>query len=262
MRVALAQLSSGPQKEENLRRALGVIRGLSDADLVVFPEYLMGVGEGGSLTPGYVAGQAEPIDGPFSTAILDASRERGVDVLYTMYLREGVAVYNAAVLARRGRVEAIYRKVHLFDAYGYRESAIFAPGRGPVTARVGEFTAGIAVCFDLRFPELFRAEALMGADLFLVPAAWYSGPYKLDQWRALTLARAHENGAYLVAVDQTGPAFTGHSLVAAPQGYIALDLGVGDRALVYELERGAVEEAREKVPVLRLRRPDAYGPGR
>lgn len=258
VRVTLAQLASTRAKEENLRRALQAVEGAGDTDLLVLPEYLMGVENGGKLSPGYVRRLAEPLDGPFASAILDASRERGFAVLFTMYLLEEGHVYNAAVLADRGRVAAVYRKVHLFDAYGYRESSLFAPGPGPVTARLGEFTAGLAVCFDLRFPELFRAEALMGADLFLVPAAWYAGPYKLEQWLTLTTARAHENTAFLVAVGQTGDAFTGHSLVASPMGHILLNLGVGEASATVELDRGAVEEARRKVPVLSLLRRDAY----
>lgn len=257
MRIAVIQLASTREKSENLSKALGLLGGV-DADLAVLPEYLMGVGEGGALTRRYVEALAEPLDGPFSTALTEASRDGGLALVYTMYLLEEGRVYNAAVLAERGRVKAVYRKVHLFDAYGYRESEVFAPGPGPVTAEVGGFTAGLAVCFDLRFPELFRVEALRGADLFIVPAAWYSGPHKLAQWRILTAARAHENTAYLVAAGQAAPFFTGHSLVATPYGETILELGEGEAVGYADLEESLVEEARERIPVLRLRRPDAY----
>ncbi|MFZ8855384.1 MAG: nitrilase-related carbon-nitrogen hydrolase, partial [Thermofilaceae archaeon] len=174
------------------------------------------------------------------------------------YLREGDRVYNAAILVDRGSVRAVYRKVHLFDAYGHRESDVFARGSELAVLSLGPFTVGLAVCFDLRFPELFRAMALRGADLFVVPAAWYRGPYKEEQWLALTRARAHENVAFLVAVDQTGPLFSGRSTVVTPMGHSLLDLGQEERSISAVLDPSEVKEAREKVPVLSLLRRELY----
>ncbi len=256
MRVRVFQLSVGPRKAENLRRVLALLDS-SDADLNVFPEYLMGVG-GGGVTAEYVRSLAEPLGGEFAASIVDKSRERGFAVAFSTFLLEEGRVYNAAVLADRGRVAAVYRKIHLFDAFGYRESSVFEPGAEAAVASLGELRVGLAVCFDLRFPELFRHMMLMGAELFVVPSAWYRGPYKVEQWRALTAARAHENAAYLVAADQWGERFVGHSRVVNPWGHALVDLGEGERSIEVEVSAGEVREAREAVPVERLIKPHLY----
>lgn len=256
LEIELHQISSAPDKRGNLKRVLQLLDS-SDADLVVFPEYLMGVAKEG-VTAEYVRSNAEPISGEFIGSITDKLREKGNSAVVHVYLLEGGEVSNAAILIEKGSVRAIYRKIHLFDAYGYRESSIFAPGSELAVARLGDFTVGLAVCFDLRFPELFRAMALRGAELFVVPAAWYRGPYKAEQWYALTRARAHENVAFLVAVDQTGPLFAGHSVVVNPMGHALVDLGEEERSHKVTLDPGEVREAREKVPVLNLLRKDLY----
>jgi len=249
-------MRASESKRENLKRVLESIERV-DADLHAFPEYLMGVGERG-ISRKYVRELAEPIDGEFAISILEKTGEVGVAAVFTLFMREGESVYNAAVLADGGRVRAVYKKIHLFDAYGYRESRLFEPGRELAISDVGGFRVGLAVCFDLRFPELFRAMAYRGVDVFVVPSAWYRGSYKLDQWRALALARAHENTAYLVAVDQTGRLFLGHSMIASPLGYLELDLGEGERSAVFEIGRGEIEEARRLVPWPELARKDLY----
>lgn len=256
MRVALHQISVGPQKEENLRRVMRLLDS-ADADLHVLPEYLMGVGEKG-ITREYVHSYAEPIDGPFVQGIVDKSGENGSAVVFSAFTVEDGRVYNSAILAERGRISTVYRKIHLFDAFGYRESQIFTQGDRLALARLGEFTVGLAVCFDLRFPELFRALAVRGANLLVVPSAWYRGKYKVEQWLMLTSARAHENTAFLVAVDQTGSFFAGHSTVVTPMGHRLLDLGEEERSITLELDVGEVEEARKNVPVLSLLRKDLY----
>jgi len=256
MIVTLHQIEVSESKEENLERALKLL-GRFRSDLDVFPEYLMGVGEEG-VTREYVRRLAEPLDGPFVSAILEKSKREGKAVVFTMYLLEGDKVYNAAVLADRGGVRAVYRKVHLFDAFGYKESDVFSPGSEVVVGELGDIKVGLAVCFDLRFPELFRGMAKRGASIFVVPAAWYRGPYKLDQWRALTTARAHENTCFLIAVNQTGKLFSGHSLVVSPLGYIVADLGEEERSIPLHLPMGDLEKARRMVPVLKLLRDNIY----
>lgn len=256
MRVRVFQIAVGPDKRANLDRVLRLLDS-SDADLNVFPEYLMGVGPKG-VDAEYARSLAEPLEGEFASSLLDKTRERGFAAAFTLYLREGEGVSNAAVLADRGRVLAVYRKIHLFDAFGYRESSVFKPGSEPAVARLENFTVGLAVCFDLRFPELFRAMARAGVDLFLVPSAWYRGPYKAEQWKGLTSARAHENLAYLVAADQAGDRFIGHSVVVNPWGHALVDLGEGEKALTAELDPSEVREAREAVRGLELARWDLY----
>ena len=256
MRVRVFQLAVGSDKRANLDRALQLLDS-SDADLNVFPEYLMGVGPRG-VNAEYARSLAEPLDGGFASSLIYKTRERGFAAAFTLYLKEGESVSNAAVLADRGKVLAVYRKIHLFDAFGYRESSVFKPGSELAVARLGSFTVGLAVCFDLRFPELFRAMARAGVDLFLVHSAWYRGPYKVEQWKSLTSTRAHENLAYLVAADQSGDLFIGHSVVANPWGHALVDLGEGERALTVELDPSEIREAREAVRSLELAKWDLY----
>ncbi|MCC5997762.1 MAG: carbon-nitrogen hydrolase family protein [Thermofilum sp.] len=256
MRVALHQLVVSGSKEENLRKVLEKIDSF-DADLHVFPEYLMGTKDG-NVTRELVYSFGETLEGEFASKILSKSEEYGVGVVFSMYLKDNNGVSNAAVLAVNGKVSAVYRKIHLFDAYGYRESDVFARGNEVATAPFKGFTIGLAVCFDLRFPELFRAMMLRGANFFIVPSAWYKGPHKVDQWKSLTSARAHENVSFLVAVDQTGDHFAGHSLVATPMGHILVDLGEAERSLLVDIDPTEVSQAREKIPIDKLLRLDLY----
>lgn len=256
MKVAAVQISAKPFKLDNLRLVLNALDSI-DADLVVFPEYLMGIPENG-LNRDLVLKQAESIDGEFTAEIVEKSGERSLAVVFTLYLREGDVVYNAAVLADRGTIKTVYRKIHLFDAFGYRESRLFAAGSQLALAKVCDLTVGLAVCFDLRFPELFRAMSLRGAELFAVPAAWYRGPYKLEQWRVLTSARAHENTAYLIAANQSGKLFTGHSLAVNPMGVIQSELDEGEGVFIVDIDEALIKESRETIPILKLVKSKLY----
>jgi len=254
--VRVNQLSFARDKQENLGRILTLI-GESGAQLDVFPEYCMGLPEGG-LGRGFVQENAEPIEGEFVTKIAGATRQRNSAAVFTVFLKEGDAVANAAVLVKAGRVECVYRKIHLFDAFGYRESDMFAPGSALAIAEIGPFKVGLAVCFDLRFPEIFRIMARKGVDLFIVPAGWYAGDHKVEQWQALTSARAHENVSFLAAADQAGPAFAGHSVAVSPLAERAKELGDSEGSFCVTLAAGDVDAARRTVPVLSLAKAALY----
>ncbi|UCH31682.1 MAG: nitrilase [Candidatus Bathyarchaeota archaeon] len=229
----------------------------SDAHLDVFPEYAMGVPPEG-LNKEYIQKNAEPLDGEFVTKILEKTSQKQSSAVFTMFLREGSVVYNAAILAETGRIKAVYKKIHLFDAFGYRESELFAPGKEMATTEFKGFQVGLAVCFDLRFPELFRQMAYRGVSLFIVPSAWYLGKHKLEQWRILVKARAHENTSFLVAINQTKPFFIGHSMGASPFGYAIQELGEGQTSFFIELDRKEIENAQKLVPTIELSKPELY----
>ena len=115
------------------------------------------------------------------------------------------------------RASADYRKIHLYDSFGYRESDRLAPGPSSRSlVDVGGFRVGLMTCYDLRFPELARALVDRGAEVLVVPAAWVAGPRKVDHWRTLLRARAIENTVFVVAAGQPGPRYTGHSMVVGP----------------------------------------------
>ncbi|MFN7105878.1 MAG: nitrilase-related carbon-nitrogen hydrolase, partial [Pyrobaculum sp.] len=169
-------------------------------------------------------------------------------------------VYNTTVLVdSSGSVVGTYRKTHLFDAYSYRESDfVEAGGELSGVYVVRGVRVGFAVCFELRFPEVFRELALGGAELVAVPAAWYAGPLKEETLQLLARARAVENGMYVAVAALWGQRFTGRSMVVDPYGVVLAELGTGERYREVEIDPALVEEARRVVPTLRLRRPQLY----
>lgn len=254
--IGCHQLSSSPKKEKNLNRIIKILE-RSQAQLDIFPEYAMGWPPNG-LTKDFVEDNAEPLESKFVTSIVKKTEQKSSSVVFTTYLREEDAVYNAAVFAEQGQIRAIYRKIHLFDAFGHHESQLFTSGDQLAVLNFEGFTVGLAVCFDLRFPELFRSMAYKGTNLFIVPSAWYKGEHKLEQWRVLTRARAHENTSYLVAVDQTEPSFIGHSLVASPLAKVIEEVGGGPISFTLSLDKQEIKEASSLVPTIQLSRPRLY----
>ena len=254
--VQVNQISFCAAKSQNHEKMLQLISE-SKADLDVFPEYCMGMPLEG-LNKGFIEENAEAIEGEFAQKIIESTKRRLSAAVFTMFLRESKSIYNAAVLAKAGKIEAIYRKIHLFDAYGYEESALFASGKSLAIAEIGPFKVGLAVCFDLRFPEFFRAMAYRGVNLFLVPSAWYKGKHKIDQWRILTKARAHENVSYLIAANQTLPQFIGHSLAASPLGFALEELKTFQTSFAVRLDLQELQAARRLLPTILNSERDFY----
>ncbi len=257
LRIALAQVSPEEEKEKSARKIEGIIRGARGADLIVFPEYSLGarLEEAEAI--------AEPLDGEILRGLSRAASESGVLAIIGFLERAEGGPYNSIALLGRDGPLLLHRKAMLFDALGRRESDYVRPGDLPLTLlEIGGFTAGFATCFELRFPEPFREMALAGANLFIVPSAWYAGSLKEEQWVTSASSRAMENVSYLVAVDSAGRAFVGRSVVVNPWGHVELDLGRGERVAIWELDSAAVEEARSQLPLLeiaRARRAKAMG---
>jgi predicted amidohydrolase len=155
----------------------------------------------------------------------------------------------------RGAATAAYRKIHLYDSFGFRESdRVLAGDPDPVVVEVGGFAVGLMTCYDLRFPELGRRLVDAGAEVLVVPAAWVAGERKVDHWRTLVRARAIENTAYVVAVGQPAPRYTGHSMVVGPLGDVLVEAGPDEETLTAVLTREGLDEARRSNPSLANRR--------
>jgi deaminated glutathione amidase len=260
VRVAVGQFASSRDKRRNLHRVREAVRAAAAAGaaLAVLPEaamYPFGRPEDGLLDA------AEPVDGPFATALGKVAAETGVTVVAGMF--ETVPgerrVSNTVLAVGPDGPLGHYRKLHLFDALGWRESDRVRPGdpAGPgalLTFGLGEFTVGVLTCYDLRFPELARALVDAGATVLAVPAAWVQGPLKEYQWRTLAVARAIENTAYLLAADQSPPEFAGHSMVIDPMGVVLAQIGEVDGQAVAELSAGRLADVRTVLPVLGHRR--------
>lgn len=253
LRVTLWQHAADLDPAANLA-ALDRVDDLADAaDLVVLPEaFARDFGEPGSDLAPY----AEPLDGPFASRLDELAEKHDTAVLAGMFeaSTETDHPYNTLVLAQPGRRTA-YRKIHLYDSFGYRESDTLAAGpTHPVTATVGAARLGLMTCYDLRFPELARALSEEGIDVLVVPAAWVAGTHKVAQWQTLLRARAIENVCWVVAAAQPGPRYSGHSMVVSPMGEVVAEAGDGEEILSVTLDLGAVRDARAVNPSLANRR--------
>ncbi len=224
----------------------------SGADLVVFPEAAArDFGSPGSDVSQY----AEGLDGPFATTLSAVAAERGTTLLAGMFERSPDPERPFNTLLMRGAARAAYRKIHLYDSFGYRESDRLVGGDWePALVELGGLRLGLMTCYDLRFPELARDLVAAGADALVVPAAWVAGDRKLDHWRTLVRARAIENVCYVVAAAQPAPRYTGHSMVVDPLGDVLAEAGDGEEAITATLDVDVVAKARETNPSLANRR--------
>ncbi len=251
--VVLVQVASGLDPDDNRALLEQLVPDTPDVpDLVVLPEaFARDFGEAGSDVGPY----AEATDGPFATEVARVADARGTTVLAGMFEASDDPARPWNTLVMRGAVTADYRKIHLYDSFGYRESDRLSPGEiSALTAGFGDLTVGLMTCYDLRFPEQARALVDAGADVLVVPSAWVAGERKVDHWRTLVRARAIENTAYVVAVGQPGPRYTGHSMVVDPLGDILVEAGEEPETLVATLDREVVEQARRTNPSLANRR--------
>jgi predicted amidohydrolase len=222
-------------------------------DLVVFPEYSMGYPKG-PLTRKFVRGIAESLDGNFVRQVAEKSKAKQLAVVLPIFEKSAGTVFNTTVVISHGRIVGGYRKIRLFDALGFHESDFFGTGSETILFTVREFTLGIITCYELRFPELMKKEAMSGARVVVVPAAWARGPLKEEQWQTLLMARAAENTSYVVGVGNAHDAFVGRSMIVDPFGVKVLDLGYGNRIGEYEIDDSLITQAREKLPVLQQSR--------
>jgi len=256
--VAVAQFAPNADTDANLE----VIRDLAEAavargaQLVVFPEY-----SSFFVNPVGAAflEAAEPLDGPFVTALSELASELEIAIVAGMAEQAGergrFSNTVVAVLPGRGLV-ASYRKQHLYDAFGQRESEWVAPGAldEPKLFEVAGVSIGLQTCYDLRFPEVTRRIVDAGAELVLVPSEWVHGNLKVHHWRTLVTARAIENTVYVAAADHAPPVGVGTSMVVDPMGIVLTELADEPDLGLAEVSPERVREVRQTNPALTLRR--------
>jgi deaminated glutathione amidase len=252
MQVALVQEASTLDPAENRGRLESLVP--DGADLVVLPEaFAREFGDPGSDLKPY----AEPIGGSFVTEVERVAKLRDTTVVAGMFEQAADAPdgspYNTVVV--RGDAHLDYRKIHLYDSFGYRESDVLAAGPiAPATFELDGTTVGLMTCYDLRFPELARRLVDAGAEVIVVPSAWVAGPRKVDHWTTLLRARAIENAVFVIGVGQPTPRYSGHSMVVGPLGDVLVEGGDDAEILSCELDPAAVAEARRTNPSLANRR--------
>jgi predicted amidohydrolase len=268
LRVACVQLTATPDKARNLERAERLVERAASggAQLVALPEKWNGVGG-----PAVLQAVSEPIEGGES-----------VEAMRSWARRFGVALVGGSITERRpgrdkfsntsvavdadGEVVAVYRKIHLFDVdvagVSYRESEAEEAGDRAVVAPLAGWQVGLTVCYDVRFPELYRALALEGAHVVTVPANFTLHTGR-DHWDVLLRARAIENQVYVLAPAQVGEPMAGRpsygrSLVADPWGTVLAQAPDEETVIFADLRAARLRDVRERIPALRHRRPDAY----
>jgi predicted amidohydrolase len=257
--VSVAQFATSLDKEANRRAAVVSVRTAArqGAELVVLPEAAMcSFGETATdLVP-----LAEPLDGPYVTGLLAEAAATGTTVVAGTFEPAGSAglVHNTVVVVGPDGLLGAYRKLHLYDALGWRESdRVMAgdPAEPAVVFPLLGLTFGVMTCYDLRFPEMARRLVDGGATALVVPALWVAGPGKGETWELLLRARAVESTAYAVAAAQPGPGGSGRSAVVDPSGAVLASMGAEDEGSVSaELSADRVAEVRAGMPVLAHRR--------
>lgn len=272
MRVALAQMRSTRDVAQNLDvcRRLGEHAAREGAGWVVFPENAPFLGQDDDKLA-----VAESVDGAMVGVFRELARAQDIWVTVGSFperTARGDRTSNTLVtIAPDGSLAAVYRKIHLFDVdlgegLGYRESAWVEPGEdlklvdvgAESAAAGGGFRVGLSICYDLRFPELYRALALQGAEVLVVPAAFTKTTGEAH-WHTLLRARAIENQCYVLAPNQWGVHFGqkasfGNSVIYDPWGRCLGNLEEGDGVVVADLDRAVLEDVRRKIPCLTHRR--------
>ncbi len=256
-RIALAQVAGGNLDPSGMLSLAGTMAwkaAAAGASLICFPEQFVT-----GWSPEIPPGAGEPLNGPLAAAFSRVARENGIVVAGSLIeAREGELPQNTAVVfGADGELLTAYAKIHLFSPDG--EDRYYAAGDRLATFTLGGVTFGLAACYDLRFPELFRIYALAGVECMLVPAAWPC--CRLRHWETLIPARALENRYYVAGINTAGgpgSAYCGGSLAADPDGTIIARGGSGDEILLADIDPAAVREARSTLPTLSDRRGDLY----
>ena len=250
LRVRVHQWASGLDPADNRARLADAVT--PGADLVVLPEaFARDFGEAGSDVSGF----AEPLDGPFAAELGRVAADASCTVVAGMFeVAEDPGRPHNTLLVE-GAARAAYRKIHLYDSFGYRESERITGGATePVVVEVAGWQVGLMTCYDLRFPELARLLVDAGAEVIVVPAAWLPGDRKVEHWRTLLAARAIENTCFVVGAAQPEPRYCGHSAVLGPMGEVLGEAGGGEATFEVTLDRDDLRASRRTNPSLANRR--------
>jgi deaminated glutathione amidase len=264
--VSAIQINSTQNKEENINKAISYIEKAAQAGakLIVFPEYMNYIS-----SKQEALAQAETIPGPTTNLLAEKAKELNVFIHCGSMLEKynDEKAYNTTVLINdKGEIEATYRKIHLFDldvegVVTYKESDLIQPGEDTVTANTSIGKIGLSICYDVRFPELYRNLMLQGAEILTIPAAFNQNT-GIHHWEPLLKARAIENQCYVIAPGQVGsyegkPTF-GSSMIIDPWGIVVARASDMEGFITAEVKLEYVERLRQQLPCLANRKPELY----
>jgi predicted amidohydrolase len=268
--IALVQMKSSEDKEENLKLSLNFIKEASkkNADLICFPEFQMAFSPSDQSSKQLMKLSESVNGGNFVFKLCSAAKRNKINIIatiYERYINNSNAKYKnrvfdtAVMINNKGIIRSVYRKVHLYDALGFKESVKMMAGdtiEKPVKTSSGNL--GLMICYDVRFPEISRILTVEGANILVIPSAWVHGIMKEEHWQTMLKARAIENGSYVIAPDQVGNIFSGRSMVVDPFGISLLDMGNREGMEVVEIDKSRIQKVRESLPLLKNRRTDVY----
>jgi len=262
-KIAIVQFKASTDKAKNLPKILQYIKQAAkkSADLCAFPEYMMFFTPT-SQSAKQVAEQAETINGEFVSAIAECAKQNSIIVVGTMLEKSQKKdrVYDTSfIINKSGKITGKYRKTHLYDALGFKESSKMLAGKTiPLPTKTSIGKLGMIICYDLRFPELSRTLAASGSEILIAPSAWVNGPMKEEHWITLNKSRAIENGCYVIAPDHLGHIYAGRSLAIDPYGRTLLDMKKQQGIGYVNISLSVVASTRKKLPLLKNRRTDLY----
>ncbi|MGC8660960.1 MAG: nitrilase-related carbon-nitrogen hydrolase [Nitrososphaeria archaeon] len=263
LKIALVQLTSNQNKEENLLKVKKFIDLASKnyAKLIVFPEFTDFFATQ-DISKNDLYEVSEDENSKFLSEVKSMAASSNIEVLIGVYSRGSLkpAVHSTAYLITpEGKILAKYSKSHLFEAFGSSERENLVPSDDmPLIFDYMGFRFGIIVCYEIRFPELARRVTLLGADALLIPSGWYKGYNKEDQWETLVKARAMENTIYVLTSNQIGNSFTGITMAADPAGMIISRATEEEGLIFVELSKERLLRVRDYLPLLKQRRPELY----
>lgn len=265
-RTALVQMKSSVNKEQNLAYSLELINEAAKdkARLICFPEFQMAYSPP-EQKPEALHKIAEKIKGNFVSTLSYSAKQNKINVIATIYEiintnKQNHKVFDTAIIINDlGKLKSVYRKVHLYDALGFKESKKLVAGsiiERPTRTSVGNL--GLLICYDMRFPEISRILTVNGASILASPSAWVAGFMKQEHWEIMVKARAIENGVYIIAPNQVGNIYCGHSMVIDPFGSTLADMGNREGIEIIDIDSSRIDTIRRTLPLLMNRRTDVY----
>ena len=265
-RAAIVQMKSSEEKEHNLAYSVKLIDEAAKrkARLICFPEFQMAYSPAEQKTES-LHRIAEKISGNFVSTLSNSARQNKINVIATMYEiintnEKSQKVFDTGIIINElGKVQSIYRKVHLYDALGFKESKKLLAGsiiEKPSKTSVGNL--GLQICYDMRFPEISRILTVNGANILVSPSAWVAGFMKKVHWEVMVRARAIENGVYVLAPNQVGNIYCGHSMAIDPFGATVLDMKNRQGIEYVDIDTAKIDTTRRTLPLLMNRRTDVY----